>query len=136
MPDHVDILIVGGGAAGIAAGRRLAGSRHSVLLLEASDRLGGRAFTRSLAGMPLDLGCGWLHSADRNPWVALAEAEGWPIDKTPPAWREQWQEIGFSAREQREAMAAFEAFDKRLREDAPASDRASDALEPACRWNP
>ena len=135
MPGHVDILIVGGGAAGIAAARRLAGEPRSVLLLEAADRLGGRAFTRSLAGQPLDLGCGWLHSADRNPWVELAEAEGWTIDKTPPAWREQWQEIGFSKIEQREALAAFEAFDKRLREQSPSSDRASDALEPECRWN-
>ena len=135
MADHVDILIVGGGAAGIAAARRLAGGPRSVLLLEAGDRLGGRAFTCSLAGMNLDLGCGWLHSADRNPWVALAEAEGWSIDKTPPAWREQWQNIGFSAKEQKEALAAFEAFDKRLREETPASDRAADALEPGCRWN-
>ena len=135
MADHVDILIVGGGAAGIAAARRLAGEPRSVLLLEAGDRLGGRAFTRSLAGMSLDLGCGWLHSADRNPWVELAEAEGWAIDRTPPAWREQWEEIGFSKREQREAFAAFEAFDKRLREETPASDRAADALDPDCRWN-
>ncbi|MFN3725310.1 MAG: flavin monoamine oxidase family protein [Allosphingosinicella sp.] len=135
MPGHVDILIIGGGAAGIAAARRLAGGRHSFLLLEAGDRLGGRAFTQSLAGMPLDLGCGWLHSADRNPWVELGEAEGWTVDKTPPAWREQWQEIGFSRAEQREAMAAFEAFDKRLREETPASDRAADALDPDCRWN-
>ena len=135
MADHVDILIVGGGAAGIAAARRLAGEPRSVLLLEAGDRLGGRAFTRSLAGMSLDLGCGWLHSADRNPWAQLAKAEGWPIDKTPPAWGEQWQEIGFSAKEQKDALAAFEAFDKRLRDDPPISDRAADALEPGCRWN-
>ncbi len=135
MPDHVDILIVGGGAAGIAAARRLAAGPRSVLLLEAGERLGGRAFTRSLAGMPLDLGCGWLHSADRNPWAELAQADGWTIDRSPPAWREQWQEIGFSKREQSEALAAFEAFDKRLREEPPPTDRAADALDPDCRWN-
>lgn len=131
----LDVLIVGGGAAGIAAARRLHGSDLSVLLVEAGDRLGGRACTRTLAGLPLDLGCGWLHSADRNPWRALAEGQGWAIDRTPPAWQEQYADLGFSKAEQREAAAAFEAFDRRLREQPPASDRAADALDPGCRWN-
>jgi monoamine oxidase len=60
------IVIVGGGAAGIGAARRLAAGRVSTLLLEASDRIGGRARAEKVAGLPLDLGCGWLHSADRN----------------------------------------------------------------------
>jgi monoamine oxidase len=135
MAESFDIVIVGGGAAGIAAGRRLAGEKVSFRILEAGDRLGGRAFTRTLGGMPLDLGCGWLHSADRNPWTRLAEEAGVEIDRTLPAWGKQWQGIGFSAAEQKEAWAAFEAFDKKLRENPPASDRAGDALEPGGRWN-
>ncbi|MDB5721941.1 MAG: FAD-dependent oxidoreductase [Alphaproteobacteria bacterium] len=133
--NQVDVLIVGGGAAGIAAARRFQGEQLSFLLVEASDRLGGRAFTRKLAGMELDLGCGWLHSADRNPWAKLAQESGIAIDRTPPAWREQFAELGFSLAEQREAAEAFAAFDRRLRDSPPASDCAAEALEPGNRWN-
>ena len=47
----VEIAVIGGGAAGIAAARTLADAGKSVLLLEASDRLGGRAHTVTVAGM-------------------------------------------------------------------------------------
>ena len=60
--DH-DFAIIGAGAAGIATACRLAAARRSVILIEASDRPDGRAWTLELAGMPLDIGCGWLHSA-------------------------------------------------------------------------
>ena len=51
-------------------------------------RLGGRAWTTDVgSALSLDLGCGWLHSADRNPWQAIAVAQGRAIDKTPPPWR-------------------------------------------------
>jgi monoamine oxidase len=131
----VDVLIIGGGAAGIAAGRRLLGEKLSVLVVEAADRLGGRAWTRTIDGMTLDMGCGWLHSADRNPWAKLAEEQGVPIDKTPPAWRQQFAQLGFSREEQKEAEAAFAEFDRRLRDMPPTSDRASDLLESDQRWN-
>jgi monoamine oxidase len=133
---EVDILIVGGGAAGIAAARRLAGRPVSVQLVEASERLGGRARTERMGGMPLDLGCYWLHSADRNAWAKLAREAGAAVDETPPAWQQQWQDIGFSRAEQAEACAAFDAFDRKLREEMPASDLAGEALDPECRWNP
>ena len=69
MSADIDVVIVGGGAAGIGAARRLAKSGRSALLLEASSRLGGRGWTHEVSGLPLDLGCGWLHSADHNPLV-------------------------------------------------------------------
>ena len=66
MSNGFDIIIVGGGAAGIGAARRLEAHGVSALMLESSSRLGGRAYTRDLGGYPLDLGCEWLHSGDRN----------------------------------------------------------------------
>lgn len=131
----VDVAVIGGGAAGIGAARTLADRGVSVLLVEARDRLGGRAHTVHVDGLPLDLGCGWLHSAERNPWVKVAEAAGFPIDRTESAWGRQWRALGFSPAEQQASWEAFQAFEQRLRDDPPASDRAADALLPDCEWN-
>jgi monoamine oxidase len=61
---EVAVAVVGAGAAGIAAARRLHDARANCLLIEARDRLGGRAWTVDDGqGHALDLGCGWLHSA-------------------------------------------------------------------------
>ena len=95
---EVEVLIVGGGAAGIAAARRLTDAGVGCLILEARSRLGGRAWTVEGGGHPIDLGCGWLHSADRNPWREIAEAQGRVIDKTAPPWMRASLSHRFSAR--------------------------------------
>ena len=82
MSQVFDVAIVGAGAAGIAAGRRLQRAHASIMMLEARDRIGGRAHTVT-EGWPLDLGCGWLHSGDRNAWTKIAETMGYEIDRTP-----------------------------------------------------
>ncbi|WP_262267575.1 flavin monoamine oxidase family protein [Microvirga yunnanensis] len=130
-----DVVIIGGGAAGIGATRRLAESGVSTLLLEASQRIGGRAFTAKLAGHALDLGCGWLHSADRNPWVRIAEASGFAVDRRRSAWNQQYGDLGFSQAEQEAADEAYAAWHDRLIRELPPGDRAADALEPGGAWN-
>ncbi len=134
--DLLDVAIVGAGAAGIAAGRRLAALGHSVLLVEALSRLGGRACTVEAAGLPLDLGCGWLHSAERNPLAALAAGEGLVVDRSEAAWGRQLRDLGASPEAQASAWAAYEAFGERIRHEPPASDRASDALPDGQPWRP
>ncbi|MBS7541815.1 flavin monoamine oxidase family protein [Ancylobacter oerskovii] len=130
-----DIVIVGAGAAGIGAARRLAGSGLSLLMIEALPRLGGRSWTRQAAGVPLDLGCEWLHSGDRNPWTRLAGETGFTVDRRPPAWGGQYGDLGFSAAEQEEADHALADWNARLAALRPASDCAADALVPGGRWN-
>lgn len=131
----IDLIIVGGGAAGIGAGLEARRRGFEFLILEAGDRLGGRARTIDWKGHKLDLGCGWLHSAERNDWRVEAEARGFEIDRHKASWFEQYRDLGFTPEEQAEARAAFEALEARLRDDPPASDRASDALLPGCEWN-
>ncbi|SOB87717.1 monoamine oxidase [Sphingomonas guangdongensis] len=132
---HVDVAIIGAGAAGVGAARTLAASGQSILLIEASDRVGGRAHTVTLDGHPHDMGCGWLHSAERNPWVAVAEAAGHAIDRSPNSWGEQYRDLGFAPADQAAAGQAYDAFEQRLRSAPFASDRAADALEPGGVWN-
>jgi len=62
MTANCDVAIVGAGAAGIAAARRLSVSGLTTVVFEASPRIGGRAWTHALAGVPLDLGCGWVRT--------------------------------------------------------------------------
>jgi monoamine oxidase len=85
----VDLVIVGAGAAGLAAAKAAQARGLTFQLLEASHRIGGRAYTEALApGIPLDLGCHWMHSASLNPFVAIADRFGfqyrrdgqWPMN--------------------------------------------------------
>ena len=135
MGADVDVVIVGAGAAGIAAERRLAASRLSSMVLEATARIGGRAWTCDVAGLALDLGCGWLHSADRNPWTGIAEAAGFTVDRRAPSWGKQYHDLGFPQAEQAAARRARGAWAERLATAPPASDCAADALEPDGEWN-
>lgn len=132
-----EVVIVGGGAAGIAAGRRLAKAAIECLVVEARPRLGGRAWTITDAdGYALDLGCGWLHSADRNPWAPIAQAQGRTIDKTLPPWERRSMPIGFPPSDQQEFADAMGKFFERVGPAAQLADvAASVALEPNGRWN-
>lgn len=192
--------MVGAGAAGIAAARHLHDAGRDVLVVEAGDRLGGRAHsvalrlpasprrshtptvasavtatpsavapakagasplertvrpnyeTPAFAGVTMigemagsaavtgerehvtvDLGCGWLHSAQRNPWTAIAEGAGYTVDRASPKWGEQWRDLGFSAGEreafgeawarwERAAMAAIDGPDRPLSDFIGADD--------------
>src|SRR5450631_4468637 len=112
---ETEVAIIGGGAAGIAAGRRLREASIDCLLVEARPRLGGRAWTvNDPSGFALDLGCGWLHSADRNPWTAIAQAEGYTIDKSPPPWQKPSLAAGFPLAAQAEFQKAQHDFFARL----------------------
>ena len=98
MPSSdTEVVIIGGGAAGIAAARRLTRAAIDCLVLEARPRLGGRAWTvTDPVGGALDLGCGWLHSADRNPWTRVAQELGRVIDRSTPPWQKRPLPNGFS----------------------------------------
>ncbi len=78
----VDVVIVGAGAAGVSAGLELAARGVSFVILEASDRIGGRAFTdrTSLPGH-WDQGCQWFHCANVNPLVPVADSIGWDFER-------------------------------------------------------
>lgn len=138
LPSDIDVAIIGAGAAGLAAARTLENSGLSVLILEARDRIGGRSQTLILPGdVVFDVGCEWLHSADRNAFVQIAHDLGFEINQTRPRWREQSLNIGFPP-EQREAfLAAMDAFDTRVADAAelPEDTPARQWLEPGNHWN-
>lgn len=137
-PADVDCVIIGAGAAGVAAGRALRQAGCSFLILEARQRTGGRASTSLIEGFPLDLGCGWLHSAERNLLVPMAEAAGFAIDREKPPWQKSADARGFETSEQRAYRAEIGRFYTRVHEEAEKGrDRpVAELLDPQGRWTP
>lgn len=71
-----DVLIVGAGLAGLSAAQRLLECNREVLVIEARSRIGGRVWTTSKFGAPMDLGAGWIHGWKDNPLWELAQGLG------------------------------------------------------------
>ena len=147
LPSEVDVAIIGAGAAGLGAARALQNSDLSTIVLEARYRIGGRASTivvgsgdspLAVPNITFDLGCGWLHSADRNSFVRIAEQLDFEIDKTRPPWREQGFDAVFPPKERADFIEALDDFYDRAEEAAKSGrDSAASAwLEPGNRWNP
>jgi monoamine oxidase len=80
----VDVAIIGAGAAGIAAARRILAANRRLVMLEASNRIGGRCVTDStIFGEPFDLGAHWVHRPDGNPPGGSAATVGLDVYATP-----------------------------------------------------
>jgi monoamine oxidase len=139
LPSSVDIAIIGAGAAGLGAAHALQNSGLSIIVLEARDRVGGRGYTIQAApDVVFDVGCGWLHSADRNSFVPIAEQLNFEVNKALPPWRERAFGKAFPQEERDDFIRALDAFYDRA-EQAAKGGRDSPAnlcLEPGNRWNP
>ncbi len=80
----VDVVIVGAGAAGIAAARRIAAAGRKFVLLEAADHIGGRCITETRTfGVPYDRGAHWIHMPDLNPVTRLQLGRGIEVYPAP-----------------------------------------------------
>ncbi len=81
---NAPVAVIGAGAAGLAAALDLAERGLRVVLLEARDEPGGRCRTRTVRGLPYDLGASWIHGASAgNPHADLALALGEPVCADP-----------------------------------------------------
>lgn len=85
-PSMIDVVVIGAGGAGIAAAHRLKALGFGVLVVEASERIGGRAFTeRETFGFPFDHGCAWPQGPADLPYISAARSAGFSlIDHNDP----------------------------------------------------
>ncbi|MDH2310890.1 flavin monoamine oxidase family protein [Methylobacterium brachiatum] len=133
LPQDPEVLVIGAGAAGIGAARTLVERGVRVAVLEARDRIGGRAFTVSVHGHALDLGAHWLHAGPINPLVALGRARGERL-KLAPQESHVWVDRRRGRPDEVRANArAFDRADRAMTRGAaqPGPDRpAGSALPP------
>jgi monoamine oxidase len=108
LPREADIVVIGAGAAGIAAARRIQSANRKVIVVEADSRLGGRCWTDSAAfDVPFDRGARWLHNPETNPMVKLARNAGLDISAAPLGQRIRIGQRNARAGETEEFLAAL-----------------------------
>jgi monoamine oxidase len=84
VPREADIVVIGAGAAGIAAARRIMAANRRVIVVEATSRIGGRCQTDiSTFDVPFDRGARWMHNPETNPMIRLGRAAGLEITPAP-----------------------------------------------------
>jgi monoamine oxidase len=123
----IDVVIVGAGAAGIAAARRLTTAGRRVAVVEAADRVGGRCVTDTRTfGVPYDRGAHWIRQPDVNPVAKLARASGLEVYPAPPG-----QKLRIGRRNAREGeMEDFLA--SLVRATAAIRDKGGEERDVAC----
>src|ERR1700709_1280305 len=77
LPREADIVVIGAGAAGIAAARRIQAANRKVIVVEAASQVGGRCLTDTATfDVPFDRGARWMYNPDSNPMIRLARGSG------------------------------------------------------------
>jgi monoamine oxidase len=84
LPREADIVVIGAGAAGVAAARRIMAANRRVVVVEAASQIGGRCITDTATfDVPFDRGARWMHNPDTNPMIRLARNAGLDIAAAP-----------------------------------------------------
>ena len=131
LPREADIVVVGAGAAGIAAARRIQAANRKVIVVEADARLGGRCWTDSNAfDVPFDRGARWLHNPDTNPMVKLARAAGLDISAAPLGQKIRIGQRYARAGETEEFLAALVRTNRAIDEASRKGDVACASVLP------
>jgi monoamine oxidase len=110
------VIVIGAGVAGLTAARALARAGVDTVVVEARDRIGGRVFTDTVAGIPVDLGGSWVHGAGRrNPVAQALRLIGIPLIEDDARERIFEPELGFlSSGVLRDLEGHYEKFHRTL----------------------
>jgi monoamine oxidase len=108
LPREADIVVIGAGAAGIAAARRVMAANRKVVVLEAASQIGGRCITDGTTfDVPFDRGARWMHNPDTNPMIRLARGAGLDVLPAPAAQKMRIGRRNARAGETEEFLAAL-----------------------------
>ena len=108
LPREADIVVIGAGAAGIAAARRIVAAGRKVIVVEAAGQAGGRCITDiATFDVPFDRGARWIHNPETNPMIRLARAAGLDVMPAPSGQKLRIGRRNARAGETEEFLAAL-----------------------------
>ncbi|GLR89350.1 flavin monoamine oxidase family protein [Bradyrhizobium iriomotense] len=108
LPREADIVVIGAGAAGIAAARRVMAANRKVVVVEAASQIGGRCITDSTTfDAAFDRGARWMHNPDTNPMIRLARSVGLDVSPAPVGQKMRIGRRNARAGETEEFLAAL-----------------------------
>jgi len=108
LPREADIVVIGAGAAGIAAARRIVAAGRKVIVVEAAGQAGGRCITDiATFDVPFDRGARWIHNPETNPMIRLARAAGLDVMPAPSGQKIRIGRRNARAGETEEFLAAL-----------------------------
>ena len=127
VPRDADIVVIGAGAAGIAAARRVMAANRRVIVVEAAGQVGGRCLTDTATfEVPFDRGARWMHNPDTNPMIRLARNAGLDISAAPPGQKIRIGRRNARAGETEEFLAAL------VRANRAIDDASRGRGDPSC----
>jgi monoamine oxidase len=123
LPREADIVVIGAGAAGIAAARRIMAANRRVIVVEATNQIGGRCQTDiSTFDAPFDRGARWMYNPETSPMIKLARAAGLEITTAPPGQNIRIGRRYARAGETEQFLAALVRTNRAIDEAARRSD--------------
>jgi monoamine oxidase len=126
LPREADIVVIGAGAAGIAAARRIVAANRKVIVVEAANQIGGRCQTDSTTfEVPFDRGARWMHNPETNPMIKLARSAGLEVLPAPSGQKIRIGRRNARAGETEEFLASLVRANRAI-------DEASRRLDVSC----
>jgi monoamine oxidase len=139
MAERYDVIVVGGGFAGVTAARECALRGRRTLLLEARDRLGGRTWSADWNGFPIEYGGAWVHWHQPHTFSELTRA-GLSVSTSEETGHAHWH-VGAERRtgpiEERDVIArrGWDSFVEGVSEALPQPHAPLAALPELARFD-
>src|SRR3981189_1017709 len=131
LPREADIVVIGAGAAGIAAARRVMAANRKVIVVEATGQIGGRCLTDTTTfDAPFDRGARWMHNPETNPMIKLARAAGLETTPAPSGQKIRIGRRNARAGETEEFLAALVRANRAIDEASRKPDVSCAAVLP------